>query len=316
MTPVIASVIVPAHNAAGTIGATLEGLAAQDVDGEFEVIVVDDGSTDATAEIAAGATLDVALLTGGPRRGPAPARNAGAARARGETLAFLDADCVPGTSWLRAGLKAMAGADLVQGAVRADPGTRPRPFDRTVWVTGESGLYECASLFVDAELFRRLGGFEDWLPVAIGKPLAEDAWFGWRARRAGARTAFEATATADHAVFRRGMVEFAAERLRLHYFPAMVERMPELREVLAYRRWFLNRRSAQLDLALAGVAAAAVSNRRLPLLACLPYAATVGRSAGRWGREAPRVAIGELIADLTGFGALASGSVRRRTLLL
>ena len=313
---IAASVIVPAYNAEATIGAALAGLAAQDLAGEFEVIVVDDGSTDRTAEIAAAAAVEASVVSAGPQSGPGPARNEGARHARGAALAFLDADCVPGPSWLRAGLDALGRAELVQGAVRADPAAPPRPFDRTVWVTGETGLYECASLFVDAELFRRLDGFEDWLPAGAGKPLAEDTWFGWRVRRSGARTAFEPAARADHAVFRRGMGEFVAERLRLRHFPAIVGRMPELRGTLAYRHWFLNRRSAELDLAVAGAAVALLVGRRSALVACVPYGATLARSAARWGREAPRVAAGELAADLVGLFALGSGSVRHRSLLL
>ena len=134
--------------------------------------------------------------------------------------------------------------------------------------------------------FAALGGFEDWLPAGAGKPLAEDTWFGWRVRRSGARTAFEPAARVDHAVFRRGMGDFVAERLRLRHFPAIVERMPELRGTLAYRRWFLNRRSAELDLAVAGASVALLAGRRWALVACVPYGTTLARSAARWGREA------------------------------
>ena len=105
--------------------------------------------------------------------------------------------------------------------MHADPGATSGPFDRTVWVVGETGLYECASLFCDRELFDRVGGFEDWLDARLGKPLAEDAWFGWRARRAGARTAFSDAALVHHVVFERDATGFVAERARLVYFPAI-----------------------------------------------------------------------------------------------
>ena len=310
-----ASVIVPARNAASTIGATLAALAAQDFEGEFEVIVVDDGSSDETAALVAEAPVEVTLVRESGL-GPGPARNAGVARASSDALAFTDADCVPTPGWLRAGLEALAGADLVQGAVHPDPAAARRPFDRTIWVTWEHGLYECASLFVRRSAFERVGGFEDWLGARLGKPLAEDAWLGWRVRRAGLRTAFSERALVHHAVFRRGLVEFAAERVRLTYFPHLARKIPELRSHALFVRVFLSRRSAAFDLALAGAAGAVALSTPLPLAAALPYLALVARESLRWRSRAPLAALGELLADAVGAAALAAGSLRARSLVI
>jgi len=310
-----ASVIVPAHNAAATLGATLAALAAQDAGDDFEVIVVDDGSSDDTAAVAARAPIEVRLVaeTG---IGPGPARNAGVAVAAGEALAFTDSDCSPAPGWLRAGLAALGHADLVQGAVHADPAARPGPFDRTVWVTREAGLYECASLFCRRELFERLGGFEDWLGARLGKPLAEDAWLGWRARRAGARTTFSDAALVHHAVFPRGAGAYVAERARLVYFPAIARKMPELRGSAFFGRVFLSRRSAAFDAAAAGGIAAASLASLWPLAAALPWLWMIGGTAARWRRRAPVVLLAEGAADAVGFVALAAGSLRARALLI
>jgi len=311
------SVIIPAHDAAATIGRTLKALAYQDVEEPFEVIVVDDASSDDTAAIAEAAAVEPRVVRHDRPLGPGPARNTGAEHAVGEFLAFTDADCFPTGSWLREGVAALERADLVQGAVRPDPEAEPQPFDRTVWVVAEVGLYETANLFVRRELFERLGGFEDWLSARIGKPLAEDVWFGWRARRAGARTAFARGALVHHAVFRRGALEAARERMRATYFPDIVEKVPELRDTLLWRRWFLSRRSAELDLAALGALAALIARNPIPLAAALPYGRTVTRSARRWGlRRAPRVALGELLGDAVAAGALLAGTVRRRTPVL
>jgi glycosyltransferase involved in cell wall biosynthesis len=310
------SVIVPAHNAAATIGATIAALEDQDAEFEWDVIVVDDGSTDETPGIVGRAGPRVRLVSQ-PKAGPGPARDRGVRESEAELLAFTDADCVPTRGWLREGVAALAPADLVQGAVRPDPGAVPRPFDRSIWVNGRGGLYETANLLVRRELFEEIGGFDDWLRARLGKPLAEDVWFGWRARRAGARIAYSEAAMVHHAVFRRGMREYAGERLRLYYFPAIVGRIPELRGELLVDRVFLNRRTRELDVAVLGVAAAIVARSPLPLALAIPYARTAIRGARRWGRlAAPRALAGDVAADLAGCAALLGGSVRNRTPVL
>ena len=87
------SVVVPAHNAARYLAATLESVRSQTY-AEFEVIVVDDGSTDATPHIVheiAGNDPRFCLVQI-PQSGVSAARNAGIARARGRLIAPLDAD--------------------------------------------------------------------------------------------------------------------------------------------------------------------------------------------------------------------------------
>lgn len=310
----VASVIVPAFNAASTLPATLEALGAQVLTDPFEVIVVDDGSSDGTVEVARAASLPVTLLEQ-PNLGPAAARNRGAAAASGRVLAFTDADCVPEPDWLAAGLAALERADLVQGAVRPDPTVARLPFDRTVWVSRESGLYECASLFVRREAFDRVGGFEDWLGARMGKELAEDAWFGWRVRSTGSTTAFESGAVVNHAVFRRGLTDYVAERARLLYFPAIVRRMPGLRRTLLFGRVFISPRAAAFD-AVTVSALLTVTLTPLAALGAVPYAVIALRDAAPWRLRALPAFAGEVAADAVGLGALLVGAVRARSLIL
>ncbi len=97
MSDTLLSVVVPAYNAAATIGACVTALCGQNIDRPYEIIVVDDGSRDATAAIAqaAGATV---LST--PRGRPAAARNAGLRAAQGAIVCCTDADCAPRPDWL------------------------------------------------------------------------------------------------------------------------------------------------------------------------------------------------------------------------
>ena len=309
------SVIVPARNSAATLGRTLAALSAQEGAEPFEVIVVDNGSTDATGDIAERAGGPVTVIRQ-DNLGPAAGRNRGAAAARGEVLAFTDADCFPTRRWLSEGLRATAGADLVQGAVYPDPSTPMGPFDRSVWVVEEIGLYETANLFTSRALFDRLGGFEGWLAGTADRPFGEDLWFGWRARRAGARTAFAPAALVHHAVFPRSVRSYVAERFRNRHFAAAARLVPELRRQMFFARVFLNTRTAAFDLALLGAASAAKSRSPLLLLACAPYAVTAGRAALRWRRRAPAVAVAGMAADAAGLAGLLAGSIRWRSPVL
>lgn len=84
------SVIIPVYNGADTIGRAIQSVFAQDYR-SYELIVVDDGSTDSTADVVRGFGSRVRYARQ-ENRGPAAARNAGAKLAGGEYLAFLDAD--------------------------------------------------------------------------------------------------------------------------------------------------------------------------------------------------------------------------------
>jgi cellulose synthase/poly-beta-1,6-N-acetylglucosamine synthase-like glycosyltransferase len=92
------TVVVPARDAAATIGECVRALMTQRYSAELrEVVVVDDGSRDDTGAIAEREGARVVRVSG---RGPAAARNAGVNVATGEIVAFTDADCVPDPNWI------------------------------------------------------------------------------------------------------------------------------------------------------------------------------------------------------------------------
>lgn len=88
------SVVVPAYNVSYCLPAVLDALEGQHHRHEFEVIVVDDASTDTTAAIAARHPVVSTVLRVPERAGGATARNLGTALARGQTVLYLDADMV------------------------------------------------------------------------------------------------------------------------------------------------------------------------------------------------------------------------------
>ena len=157
------SVIIPAYNAAATITAALASVRAQ-TRPPAEVIVVDDGSRDATAAIV---EAFIARASGPPvtllrqaNRGCGQARNTGAAAARGDWLGFLDADdtWLPGKLAAQAPLTADARVGVVNCAARDRAG---RPMGRTL---GFDQLWESNDLVVSSSLVRRtafeaVGGF-------------------------------------------------------------------------------------------------------------------------------------------------------------
>ncbi len=110
-----ASVIIPAFNAAACICACLDALGAQKTGHGFEVIVVDDASTDDLSFITAkyAGNLRLRLLRLQTNSGPGAARNAGAGVATGDILLFTDADCVPAPDWLEKMLSPLADPEIV-----------------------------------------------------------------------------------------------------------------------------------------------------------------------------------------------------------
>ena len=114
------SVVIAARDAEATIAEQLDALAAQVWNGSWEVLVVDNGSTDATraiVEAAAARSPALRLVTATDGAGPAYARNVGARLAAGRSLAFCDADDVVAPGWIAAMGTALAGGEFTCGPV-------------------------------------------------------------------------------------------------------------------------------------------------------------------------------------------------------
>lgn len=118
--PDLVSVVIPVRDGALTLPAQLRALASQAYTAPWEVLVVDNGSTDATREVVEKAGSDLPglrIIDAHERPGESYARNLGIASARGDFIAFCDADDVADPGWLAALVEAAPDADLIGGSL-------------------------------------------------------------------------------------------------------------------------------------------------------------------------------------------------------
>jgi glycosyltransferase involved in cell wall biosynthesis len=162
------SVIIPAKNEQANIGRCLDSILQVDWDPQqFEIIVVDNGSSDATVQIA---RQKGAVVLVQPGLTISALRNFGAARARGEILAFMDSDCTVAASWLCQAAKYLLKSDIVCF------GSPPQVPPGATWVqrawfqvrrkkvaVGETQWLESMNMFVRREAFSRCHGFDEKL---------------------------------------------------------------------------------------------------------------------------------------------------------
>jgi glycosyltransferase involved in cell wall biosynthesis len=194
------SVVVPLYNKEPYIRRALDSIAAQTF-GDFEAIVVDDQSSDRGPEIAAAFADPRFRVIRQPNAGPAGARNRGIAEARGEFLAFLDADDVWRPRYLERAMEVFAASPvkaftashgelpdrnlervwrqrgLRQGIQRLEASTTPLALHYMV-----AFMSPCSTV-APAEVVRRYGGFREgfrygedailWLRVLLNEPV----WF-------------------------------------------------------------------------------------------------------------------------------------------
>lgn len=179
------SVIVPAFNAASTLPRLLDSLARQSYRQDFEIIIIDDGSTDKTAEIAA--AFQCKLVRMKHNRGPAHCRNYGAKIASGEFLIFTDSDCCVAPDWLERlgqhlsahdtdsimGRLILLPSNLLGDSISAlgFPAGGSVGFDK-IWKVDDRGFTTSLSTCncaVRRKTFARLGGFDESFPYAGGE---------------------------------------------------------------------------------------------------------------------------------------------------
>ena len=192
------SIIVPAHNAEKTIGACL-GACLSQTHPNTEVIVVDDGSTDATPRIAEAFPVHYIRQE---NRGPAAARNRGAAEATGSFVAFTDSDCVPEPGWIAELLAVFAEGVVAVGGTYgiANPESMlARMIHEEIALRHASygvdvDFLGSFNVMYDREAFLTDGGFDE----AFSRASAEDNDLSYRLLDAGGKLRFTPHAIVKH----------------------------------------------------------------------------------------------------------------------
>ncbi len=213
--PVDISIIVATYNRKNLLLLCLKGLDEQQYDKtRYEVIVVDDASTDGTTEgvqaLAKTTSMRLRYIRNPDNIGPGASRNRGLNEARGEIIAFSDDDFVPSNSWLSEISRSMQNRQIggVSGRARSVGGhtliSRYCHFHKLHETPGmENGevLYLLgANMATRRDVLDRIGGFdEDFVPAFKGITSGgEDTELSVRIRRAGYTLVFNEQAAGDH----------------------------------------------------------------------------------------------------------------------
>lgn len=198
--PPFVSVIVPVYNDPEEIRTCLESLMAQTYpEDRYEVIVVDNDSTDNTPDVIR--EFPVYLEFERDIQGSYAARNTGISAADGEILAFTDADCDPHPTWIEEGVARLleTDADLAAGQVSFslsdDPSAAAR-FDARANMRNDKGVPEgyakTANLFVRATVVERIGEF----PAELRS--GGDVYWSRTVTESGFRLVYAAEAVVEH----------------------------------------------------------------------------------------------------------------------
>ncbi len=242
------SVVIPARNAAATIPEQLDALAAQTDAPAFEVLVVDNGSTDETRDVVQGyqeALANLRIIEESTRHGVNVARNAGVRAARTPKVLICDADDVVTSSWVRSLGDALDECDVVGGpldetSLNAGPTAlvrTPLPTTRLPKAGGFLPYAVGCNMGFRRSVWERIGGFDEtW---AGG---GDDVEFCWRAQLSGASIGLAPDGVvryryrAEERETVRQLQAFAEAQVRL-YREFRAHGMPRTPTLRAVRSW-------------------------------------------------------------------------------
>ncbi len=315
--PPLISVAISTYQRAEMLPRLFDALAGQTLPKKnFEVVIVDNGSSDDSAEViqklGEASGLRIHALRVDINRGPTPARNLAWQEALAPVVAFTDDDCAPAPGWLEHGLGRMSEKDTVLvGCTLPDPDFKIGPFSRTIRVTDVNWLPTCNVFYLRSDL-ESVGGFDE----RYSKPGGEDTDLAMRVRDACDREfRFDHSALVYHDVRPSRFMDAAKETQRWVDNARLFRSHPDARYRL-HRRIFWKPSHPKVILAVIGLAFAPFTLVSLVLtLPWLYYRTRVRKAPGR-RRHKYTALPGTFVVDLFETIAMVRGSIRHRTLIL
>ena len=217
------SIIIPAYNARATIKACLDAVVNQTVNRTcYEIIVVDDGSTDDTASIVE--SLPGIKLIRQKNQGPAVARNRGVAEANGEIVLFTDSDCAPTTNWIEEMTRPFKEDNDIVG-VKGEYRTRQKEIiarfvqleyeDKYDIIRGHKYIdfIDTYSAAFKKDVFLEAGGYDASFPVAC----AEDVELSYRLSQNGYKMVFNSEAIVYH-IHPNTLISYLKKKYKFAYW--------------------------------------------------------------------------------------------------
>jgi len=249
------SVVIPTYNRRELLKDAIESLFSQSYPKDhYEIIIIDNSSTDATGELAQALQQK---FEGNLRyyckenEGPGSARNLGIKKAQGSIVAFMDSDCVADKNWLENGLARMDdGIGIVQGKTLPNPKQPQRTLQHTMKVLSEDSFYPTCNILYRKVALDLVGGFSPEFCGLnfLGKQKGgEDTDLAWKVKKTGWRSVFADDAVVYHHIFPLSSPKALIGYIRFNIIVAIalvVKKHPELRDAILYRKVFKSKQRA------------------------------------------------------------------------
>jgi GT2 family glycosyltransferase len=330
------TIVVPTRNRVARVLRLLDALARQ-TGPAFDVVIVDDGSTDGTAtaveQRAGSLPMPVRVLRNAESEGPARARNRGWRSGTAPVVVFTDDDCVPGEAWLADLVDALDRdrGDIVTGptAVPDDQQDLVSLWSHQMVDDGASGHFSTSNVGYRREVLEAVNGFDESFEYrttglrrsSVRGINGEDTDLAWRAIELGFAPAFAPGAVVFHDVSPQSWRQHVRNMRRLEGIVLMYKKHPQLRAAFGRRVVF---RPADVSALAVAAGLVGLGVRRLRPLVLVGIAGVVWHTRVYRRHMPPPAETGgylvaiplAIVADAYAAYVMLRASARYRTLLL